>query len=61
MKNIVFDVPNGPENLKSIFPEINWSQVQSYSAPRHRARDLLGSASQAASGLIARSFKTPNG
>ena len=31
MKNIVFDVPNGPENLKSIFPEINWSQVQSYS------------------------------
>jgi hypothetical protein len=27
-------------------------QLQGHSAPRHRARDLFGSASQAAAGLI---------
>jgi hypothetical protein len=34
-------------------------QVQDHSAPRHRARDLFGSASQAAAGLIPASTGKP--
>jgi hypothetical protein len=34
-------------------------QLQDHSAPRHRARDLFGSASQAAAGLIPVSRKNP--
>lgn len=28
--NIVFDIPNGPKNLSSYFPTIDWSDVDSY-------------------------------
>ncbi len=31
MKNIVFDIPNGPANLKSLFPDADWNNVEGYS------------------------------
>lgn len=30
MKNIVYDIPNGPVNLSNLFPDIDWSNVESY-------------------------------